>query len=472
MKKFNFVTFIILLTLVLIMNTNVFANVIDSVIDIDNTHQTITGFGGSFAWWSDWLPEHKHSQEIYDLLFKDAGLSIVRLKNTYRYDLRFNPSSDLAIYEEAKRQAAERGEEIKVLMSSWSPASYLKSNNSIVGSDMATLKKDSDGNFMYKEFGEYWYELIKEYRDYGISIDYISIQNEPDWEVDYDGSLFEPRETENIAGYDQAFNAVYEEIQNLDNPPKMLGPESLSIDANRISRYVDAILEKNPESLYGIAHHLYQGGDVTNPDGLFRLNMERLNERYPDIPQWQTEYYEGTGLQTAWLIHNSLTVQDVEAYLHWDLVWTLPGSFIGLENPYLPSSWKYDRGYIVHERYYALKHFSKFIRPGYERVDVSFPSTRNNRIKVSAFASPDKDELVIVLINTGLSEESVKLDIGDFKIDNSEIYFSDARPILDGEDGRIADISNMFIDKGSLSSDNIVTMPMYSIKTIYISANN
>jgi hypothetical protein len=56
-------------------------------IKIDNglTYQTIEGFGASHTWYADLLVYSEDREEVYDLLFKDAKLSILRFRNTYLY---------------------------------------------------------------------------------------------------------------------------------------------------------------------------------------------------------------------------------------------------------------------------------------------------------------------------------------------------------------------------------------------------
>jgi len=248
------------------------------LINNDITHQNIEGFGASYSWYSDWLTLNPNDGEVYDLLFSDAKATILRFKNTYKYNnSKFAPKPELKIYQEAKKRAEAYGEEVIVLMSSWSPAAYLKENNSIVGG--SSLKKDEDGNYMYDEYGQYWLELIQAYEDYGIPIDYISIQNECDFVADYDGCEFGMMETDTLASYSKAYLAVYEAISTMDDPPKMMGPETMTIDSTQLAAYMKEVFEKAPESVYGIAHHLYAGGTHETPNS-YITHMLKIREDY------------------------------------------------------------------------------------------------------------------------------------------------------------------------------------------------
>ena len=48
-------------------------------------YQTMDGFGAGFTWSADWVPGKPYEQAIYDLLFRDCGLSILRFKCEYGY---------------------------------------------------------------------------------------------------------------------------------------------------------------------------------------------------------------------------------------------------------------------------------------------------------------------------------------------------------------------------------------------------
>jgi len=51
-------------------------------IQVDEKHQIIEGFGASVAWYEGWLTNHPNKSEIYDFIFCDLGLDILRLRNT------------------------------------------------------------------------------------------------------------------------------------------------------------------------------------------------------------------------------------------------------------------------------------------------------------------------------------------------------------------------------------------------------
>ena len=84
------------------------------------------------------------------MLFKDANLTILRFKNGYKYDEEndYDTKVEREYYEKAKERLNEDGLEPEVLMSSWSPAAYLKTSESLYGE--GTIVKDKDGNYTHK----------------------------------------------------------------------------------------------------------------------------------------------------------------------------------------------------------------------------------------------------------------------------------------------------------------------------------
>lgn len=416
--------------------------------------QTIKGVGGGITWYNDWLTNSPAKAEIYDLLFSEVGLDVLRIKNFYDYkDIDF-ANTAAADKENIESAEAAAGKEIPVLMSSWSPAARVKSNG--VESGGGTIKKDENGEYMYTEYGEYYAEAVQAYRDAGVKIDYLSIQNEPDFRADYDGCELNAVESEDYAQYSKAFDAAYEAIQKLDDPPLMLGPDSMTASYTGIKNMIEPILEHGDGRLAVIGHHLYAGGSEEDPD-LYVSSMNRLRDNYPDIPKWQTEYYRGNGVQTAWLITNFFVEEGGEAYIYWDTIWGPDGTLVALENPWERDGWTTEKGYTVDDKIYALAHFSKFTDGGYIMADTSV-DYQNSDIKAASFLSPGRDGLVIVLTNTGSADSDIKLELNGYEIDSSEIYLTDYD---EGGTDRLA-------EKGAVGGDMTVELPAQSVMTIDI----
>jgi glucuronoarabinoxylan endo-1,4-beta-xylanase len=363
-----------------------------------------------------------YRDSLYDTVFVKLGLDIYRVRNTYDYDSGYLDRSAAII-----AAAKERNPSLKILISAWSPAAYLKSNGKVEGGGNATLAKDpTDSNnsppnyYVYKKYAEWWYDSLVAWSNKGVVADYVCIQNEPDVDVSYDSCRFDPTENDSVAGYNQAFEKVYQELYSRMGPnmPKMLPPETGGF--YNLNTYIDNLIDR--DHAYGFAHHLYNGGGAYNyPDGFIPL-MTYYSDNYGDKPLMMTEFsklgnYEDGDVTTypeamnlAGMMHNSLVFENVSAYVYWELFWTSPKGLISYENTY------------PNPVYYALKHYSAFTDPGWYRVEASTDWGDTGNVRISAFKSPDNQHLSIVIINFAYYNINLTLNLNGFPLDNAEIY--------------------------------------------------
>src|SRR4030042_4213952 len=115
--------------------------------------------------------------------------------------------------------------------------------------------------------------------------------------------------------------------------PKMHAPETYSL--NTAIDYIDNV--DNLSHVYGYAHHLYGcSGCAENPDR-YIPEMEKLKLKHGNKPLLQTEFQNepntwAGAISMAILMHNSLTIENVTAYLYWDLFWGPTSGVVSL-NP-------------------------------------------------------------------------------------------------------------------------------------------
>ena len=248
-----------------------------ATIDTSDVHQTIEGFGASLAWEVWQLYNHSEKGELYNYLFKELGMDILRLRNVYERGEDYI----FGLYEEIVDSFYSLSEnDPKILISSWTPPVDLKSNGSLVGGTLA----DIGGEYLYGDFAWYWVDALDEFYDHGIVPDYISFQNEPDWGRDHATCRFDPTENDTVAGYDQALDSVYLRLQGMGI--KILAPEVLGIGFSRFQSYASQF---NHDHADGYAYHLYHGGDGNvNPDA-FNSNLTAIASNYTGKPIFQTE---------------------------------------------------------------------------------------------------------------------------------------------------------------------------------------
>lgn len=433
-------------------------------VDSSVTHQTLEGFGAATAYQSYLLAGQ--TDDIFQVLFVDSGLDILRLGNWYQNKgqtdatTAFNDSDAVQIVQKAT--AARGGTPPKILMSSWTPPAYLKSNGVTrppfgSGSSVpAGTLIQNGGAYAYADFGDWWARSLQAYAAVGVVPDWVSIQNEPDFSTSqWETCVFGPTEGATVegiaaAGYGQALDAVAGAIQaaTLAAPPVLLGPETTGFKGNIVQQYLNGL---DPSKLGGIAHHLYGNpGDDPAPD-TFNASLGDLasSGAAEGLPTFMTEYSPSspTMFDTAWLINNALTVENASAYIYWELVWsdsTPPTGLVTIasQSPSAP--------YTINDLYYALKHFARWTDPGWVRVDAT---SSVSAVRASAFVSPDRGSLTLVLLNTsGSQDHTISVSPGAFPFGTLTVYRSS------GDSERTAVVAP--------ESDGSIALPSRSIVTV------
>ena len=165
-------------------------------------------------------------------------------------------------------------------------------------------------------------------------------------------------------------------------------------------------------------------------------------------PLLQTEFSKGgpfvwtDAMNLAILMHNALTVEEVSAYLYWELFWVSPSGLVSVSTT----------GYTINPVYYAMKHFSKFTAPGWQRVDANSASSD---LRISAYKDPCEPNAAIVIINTSTTTDiNLALALSGFTPPNFDIYQSKS------------DTNCAYM--GTFSTSTPVFLPKQSITTIHL----
>lgn len=411
-------------------------------INIDTRYQVLEGFGAAGGWYDGNLFYYSEPTRtnLFNTLFGNLGLDIYRVRNTYGYDSDYITRAAQII------QAANTslGHPIRVMNSSWGPPAYLKSNDD--HENGGTLKKDSYGNYRYADFAQWWRDSLTAWSNAGVNTYYLNMQNEPQWSADWVTCLWDPTENSTRAGYKQGFAALYANLNTMPNRPKLLAPESASLGGT--AAYLNALDSSDMSNVYGYAHHLYDGS-ADNPDQLVSA-MTTFKNQYNDKPIFQTEYSSGSvdtwtnAMNLAMLMNNCLTVENVAAYVYWDLFWGSPSGLVSLTTP----------NYTINPVYYAFKHFSYFTDPNWQRVAAS---SDTSALRMSAFINPENNQLSVILINIS-TESDITLTFnpfGNFEVSSGSIY-------------RSSSAENCVL-VGSYSGS--VLLPRYSITTIVLNGS-
>ena len=401
-------------------------------VNVSTVYQQLEGFGGSACYDTEALTNHLGREVIYDLLFRDLGLDLLRIKNTYQINSNeLNATGQIVT---AARQPG-RNPNLKLLLLPWSPAAYLKNHPENLGFTNSTLRRDvNDPNnsppyyYVYNEYAKWWLNSLTGsggWNSVGIYPDYITIQNEPDWGEQDQVCRFTPTENSTYAGYDKAFEAVFNKIDgNVSPMPKMLAPESVGFGSSQA--FINALVNRGQiDNIYGFSHHLYGDGSYAYPDGMIS-GMQNYHTNYGDYynkPLFQTEYdalQDPTfdhAVLLAQHIHNCLVYEGLTSYFAWSLFRNgsyATGGFINLDSS--------SSGYTIRDLYWFFKAYTYFTDPDWYRVEAT-PSPSSD-LRMTAFKSPDGNKLTIVILNKSTSSINLTLNLNGFPMDNSAVYRS------------------------------------------------
>jgi len=184
-----------------------------------------------------------------------------------------------------------------------------------------------------------------------------------------------------------------------------------------------------------IGLHQYNGGyDSTEKAGAREFpDILAANKRF-----WQTEVSgsggqipSGTGIDNALyyarMLHFDFTLSQTNAFLFWWL-WSnqdkeldFPGSLINITD---------GKTIITSKRMYALGQYSRFIRPGWFRIEsVTYPKYGTY---TSAYRNPKTNEIAIVLINERGTSNSLSLNLTGAEFTNISAWRTSENEELKG----------------------------------------
>lgn len=389
-------------------------------IDLTKTYQSIFGFGGCNTVFNGVasFPKESDMQKAYGTGDDELGLSI------FRVSIPSNPSDWAAVAEVAKF-AQDRG--AIVFASPWDAPDDL-------------LDPDHDEKRILPEKYDDYVAHLNSFDDYmqgqGVNLHAISIQNEPDigewtqWTVfeieDFTRNHASGINTKVITAESFNFNrSYYNNILNDDVAVNNIDIVGGHIYGNGLGEFV--LAEQKGKEIWMTEYLL---NDYTG--------------QYNGDPRWgaftEKQKWEQT-LEMLNTVHESMK-SNWNAYIWWYLKRYY--SFIG------EGEQGSTDGEIL-KRGYAFSHFSKFIRPGYIRVDIDNPDLTN--LDVTAYEGDGK--VVVQLINPSTDiTPNFYIDMSSSAIISAKMYETNL------EKNRVE--STVQIDKGKaklqISPESIVTV--------------
>jgi len=281
--------------------------------------------------------------------------------------------------------------DIKIIGSPWSAPSWMKTSNSTVGGSLWPE--------YYSVYANYFVKYIQAYEAEGITIDAISVQNEPLHDGNNPSMKMEATEMTTFVKNNLGPAFVSENIQTKiiiwDHNADVFDYPISILDDPVANQYID-----------GSAFHLYAGSID---------DLSIVHDAYPDKNLYFTEQWVGSGGSfggdLAWHIKNVIvgaTRNWCKNVIHWNLT-----SNPQLE-PHTPGGCTQCLGGLTIDGndvtrnvgYYIIGHASKFVPQGSVRIESNMSSNFPN----VAYKTPE-GKIVVIILNDSGSENSVNINV-------------------------------------------------------------
>lgn len=433
----------------------------DSMVKItikpDQTFQEITGFGGSFTEASAFLLNElgeENRNKILEAYFGETGArySLTRTHiNSSDFSLgnySYAPTEDKTLsnfsIEEDRddiipmiKDAMEISKDgFKIIASPWTAPPWMKDNNDWKGGKLLPE--------YYDTWALYFSKYLTAYKEEGIDIWGITIENEPlGNDSNWDSMHYTPEEMNKFL-----VNHLGPKLQKDEQDVVVLG-----YDQNRgheMYEWVDAMYEDQEVASYydGIAVHWYASTFKVFEEAL-QYAHEAAPEKYliqteatvdAEVPKWRDDQWYWSKKATDWgwdwapddqkHLHPKYvpvfryardmigTLNNwVDGWVDWNMILNRQGGPNWAENwcvaPVIvdPDA---DEVYFT-PLYYTLAHFSRYIRPGATRIGFEY---EDETLMVTAAENPD-GSTAVVIFNPGEERRGI-----DLELDGKNVTFS------------------------------------------------
>lgn len=333
------------------------ANLPQAEIYLDSTRQIIRGFGGANVMIfgrPDMTPGEVST--AFGSGGGQIGMTIMRISIP-------PDSTQFSAYAPSALAAQNLG--AAIIATPWTPPAWMKSNNSLVGGMLLPSN--------YPAYASHLKSFSDTLSAHGVTLNAISIQNEPDFNASYQSCLWNATQFLNFMRY---------------NAPSIGIPVFMPESENFRHQLSDSTLNDSAAASHVafIGGHIYGVAPSTYP-----LALQKGKEL------WMTEYLINSGgstvnsidtgwtgaMQTAKNINDCMNA-DMSAYVWWYIV-----------RYYGPL----DENGNVTKKGYVMSQFARFVRPGFKRVSA----TSNPLPSVYITAYKAGQSVVIVALNLGSS---------------------------------------------------------------------
>ncbi|WP_223559756.1 T9SS type A sorting domain-containing protein [Chryseobacterium lathyri] len=357
-------------------------------IDKNIAYQKITGFGG-FVCSPQFGYNHMTTTEIQKLwgAGSEGGYNIMRL---YIPEQSSNWSTALATAQLAKSMG------LTLFASPWTMPAAWKTNNHVNAVYTDTNGVQQIGYLKpenYQDYALYLNSFVTYMQNNGVTLDYISIQNEPDEMAQYQGCIWTPTQIATfVKNYGHLINC------------KVIAPESVGFTDNFANAFLDPAVMANFEVYgghqYGSMQSVYKQFQNYNKEiwqTEYLINWNSSSSSAPRDFVWNTD-----GFTFARSVNNAL-LGNVNAWIHY-----ASKRFYGLMGD---GSYGTVDGDMT-KRGYILSQYAKNTT-GKTRIDAKW-ETSSGTLEGSSYISLDGNQITLVVINSSSSTYDLKVDLPFF----------------------------------------------------------
>lgn len=384
----------------------------EATIDLSSKKQTIRGFGGMNH--PVWIGDLTESQikTAYGNGNGQLGFSILRC---WISDNSSQWSREVATAKKVQEMGGI------VFATAWNPPSSMCENVSRNGRTEKRLKPSSYGDYVQHLNG-----FNNHLKENGVGLYAICFANEPDY--GHDWTWYSKEEvynfTKNYAG------------QLRINNTKVISAESFSYQKS----YYDGILNdaSAAANIDILGTHFY-ASNADSPNSFFQYSL--ADQKLGGKERWMTEHYTSSdatndgspranvwpeALDVAYEIHRAFAVGNFNAYVWW---------YIRRHyGPILEDGSVSKRGWL-------MANYSKFVRPGFVRVDM--PDNPTYNVYTSAYEKDGK--IVIVAVNRSTVEKTFTINIPNCEVKTWERYVTSGTKNLKKESNITPDNTTSFV---------------------------
>lgn len=387
-------------------------------VDREKTFQNIIGFGGAFtesaAYTLSKVSKNQRNEVIESYYNKESGLNYnigrVHINScdfslgNYTYvedfDLEletFNIDRELTyvipLIKDAEKVAGHR---ISLLASPWSPPAWMKSNNEM-----------NNGGYLlpkyYEVWAKYYVKFIDEFKRHDLSIDYVSVQNEPAAIQTWDSCIYTAEEERDFVR-DYLGPILHKKYPNI---------KIIIWDHNRdeIVERGDTVLKdlKAREHVWGTGLHWYSKGHFEK--------LTELHNLHPDKHLLFTEgCIEGGVHLNDWTTGERYARNMIgdfrnycEGYIDWNITLDETGgpNHVGnyCDAPIISDT--IEQELIYNSSFHYIGHFSRHVLAGSKRISSELDS---NQLQHVSFLTAD-NKIVLIVLNETEKAYKVKLDL-------------------------------------------------------------